>query len=83
MSLIAAITGAAGQPVTTRVGIVVSSSPLIVDVQGTLIQSPNLGKIGSTIAPSVGDTVLLLGQSVRGSKSSGSSWICLGSIFPA
>jgi hypothetical protein len=76
MSLADAIILAAGQPATIRVGVVTSSSPLKVDVQGTIFT--RLGRIGA--APSVGATVLLLGQSVRGAASSGSSWVVLGQI---
>lgn len=82
MSLINEISRAAGQPVTARVGVVISASPLQIDVQGTIFDATGgLGLIGSP--PSVGDTVLLLGQSVQGSKSSGSSWVCMGTIDPA
>ena len=82
MSLVKQINRAAGQPLTARVGIVVSSSPLRIDVQGTIFDTAGgLGLIGS--APSVGDTVLLLGQSVLSSKSSGSSWVCMGTIQAA
>lgn len=70
------ISNVAGQPLTARVGTVTSTSPLTVDVQGTSFT--DLGLIGS--APSLGATVLLLGQSVKGAKSSGSSWICMGTI---
>lgn len=80
MSLPDAINRAAGQPATIRVGVVVDASPLIIDMQGTLLQGDNLGRVGT--APALGDVVLLLGQSVRGAGSSGSSWVCLGKINP-
>lgn len=70
------IFGAAGQPVTARVGTVVSASPLQISVQGEIFN--DVGLIGT--APALGDTVLLLGQAVKGSRSSGSSWVCLGAI---
>lgn len=81
MSFIDEISRTAGQPLTARVGVVVSTSPLQVDLQGTVYQNPNLGLVGPT--PSLGDSVLMLGQSVRGAKSSGSSWVCMGTINPA
>lgn len=74
-----AIVDAAGMPATVRVGIVLATSPLQVSVQGTVFQ--NLGRIGAL--PSVGDTVLLLGVAVKGSASSGSSWVVLGEIIPS
>lgn len=77
MSLPGAVFDAAGQPATIRVGVVTSTSPLLVNVQGTVFN--NLGRIGSL--PALGDVVLLLGQSVRGSGSSGSSWVVLGKII--
>lgn len=79
MSLSDAIVGAAGQPATIRIGIVTSTSPFEVTVQGTVFT--NLGRIGS--APALGTTVLLLGQAVKGSKSSGSSWVVLGQVVAA
>ena len=81
MSLVNEISNAAGQPLTARVGIVVDTSPLQVDVQGTIFQGVNLGYVGTL--PSLGDVVLLLGQAVKGSKSSGSSWVVMGKINPA
>lgn len=77
MSLPDAVFNAAGQPATVRVGTVVGTSPLRVSVQGTIFPVARIGAL-----PSVGATVLLLGQSVRASGSSGSSWICLGTIVP-
>ncbi len=70
------IFSAAGQPVTARVGTVVSTSPFQVSVQGEVFN--NVGLIGS--APALGATVLLLGQAVKGSRSSASSWVCMGAI---
>ena len=76
MSFINEITNAAGQPVTARIGTVTSTSPFLVDVQGTILE--HVGRIGA--APAVGSVVLLLGQAVKGSNSSGSSWVCIGQI---
>lgn len=78
MSQPTAIVDAAGMPATVRVGIVTSSAPLLVNVQGTIFDE--LGLIGS--APAVGATVLLLGVAVKGSGSSGSTWVVLGEIVP-
>lgn len=80
MTLSNEIINSAGQPATVRVGIVTSTSPFQVTVQGTVI-GENLGRIGA--APPLGATVLLLGQAVKGSKSSGSSWVVLGQIVAA
>lgn len=77
MTLADAVNSAAGQPATVRVGTVVDASPLQVSVQGTVFSVAHIGTL-----PSVGDTVLMLGQSVLASGSSGSSWICLGTIVP-
>ena len=79
MNLNQEIVNVAGQPLTGRVGVVTSTSPLEVTVQGT--PYTNLGRIGTL--PSMGDTVLLLGQAVKGAKTSGSSWVCLGTIVPS
>lgn len=81
MSLAGAVFDAAGQPATVRVGMVVGVSPLRVSVQGTVFEGEALGRIGA--APSLGATVLLLGQSVKGGGSSGSSWVILGTIVPS
>lgn len=79
MSLSAQIVNNAGQPLTARIGVVTSTVPLVVNVQGTPFT--DLGLVGAL--PSLDDTVLLLGQSVKGSSSSGSSWVCMGAIVPA
>lgn len=79
MSLTDAIANAAGQPLTARIGVVSSTSPFEVTVQGVVFR--NLGRIGA--APALGATVLLLGQAVKDSKSSGSSWVVMGQIVPA
>lgn len=69
-----AIVQAVGQPATVRIGVVVSTGPLVVNVQGALFT--NLGVIGA--CPSDGDTVALLGQSSVGSRAA--SWLVLGTI---
>lgn len=79
MSLSGQIFNSSGRPAVVRVGIVTSTSPFEVTVQGTPFTE--LGLIGS--APGLGAVVLLLGQSVKGAKSSGSSWVVLGEITAA
>lgn len=81
MSLSEQIINSSGQPATIRIGTVTSTSPFEVTVQGAVFASPNLGRIGT--APGLGATVLLLGQAVKGSKSSGSSWVVMGEVVPA
>lgn len=79
MSIPAAVDERVGQPATVRVGTVVSVDPLQVSVQGSVFD--DLGLIGEP--PAVGATVVLLGQSVLGAASSGSSWLVLGGPMPA
>lgn len=81
MSLTDQIITSSGQPATVRIGVVTSTSPFEVTVQGTVFTQ--LGLLNVAPAPALGAVVLLLGQSVKGSKSSGSSWIVLGEIIPA
>lgn len=81
MSLADEIFNASGQPATVRVGTVTSTSPFQVTVQGTVIT--RLGLLNVAPAPGLGAVVLLLGQSVKGAHSSGSSWIVIGEIVPA
>lgn len=81
MSLAEQIINNAGQPATVRVGVVIDTSPLTVEVQGAPFTE--LGLLNVAAAPALGATVLLLGQAVKGAKSSGSSWIVLGEIVPA
>jgi hypothetical protein len=64
----------AGAPATVRVGIVVGVAPLRVQIQNTVY--PDVAYLHTL--PSVGDVVLVLGQSVTGAQGSGSSWIVLG-----
>lgn len=76
MTLPSAVVGAVGVPATLRVGVVTSTAPLRVDVQGTLYRE--LGYIAPL--PAVGDTVALIGQSTS-VASSPSSWLVLGTIL--
>jgi len=62
-----------GQPATVRIGIVLSVSPLVVDVQGASVT--NVGVLADYV-PTVGQTVALLGQSAV--SADGSSWLALG-----
>jgi hypothetical protein len=75
------IFNAAGQPATVRVGVVTSTSPFEVTVQGAVFTG--LGLLNVAAPPGLGAVVLLLGQAVKGAKSSGSSWIVLGEIIAA
>lgn len=81
MSLSGEIFNSSGQPATVRIGVVTSTSPFEVTVQGTVFTQ--LGLLNVAAAPGLGAVVLLLGQSVRGAKSSGSSWIVCGEIVAA
>ena len=77
MSLSSTIASSYGQPASIRIGVVSSTSPLRVDVQGT--EYRELGYIGSL--PSLGDTVALIGQSSSVS-SDPASWLVLGKVNP-
>lgn len=81
MSFADQIFDAAGQPATIRIGVVTSTSPFEVTVQGTPFRG--LGLLNVAPAPGLGATVMLVGQAVKGSKSSGSSWVVLGEIIAA
>lgn len=81
MSFTDQIFNAAGQPSTVRVGVVTSTSPFEVTVQGAVFTG--LGLLNVAAPPGLGAVVLLLGQAVKGAKSSGSSWIVLGEIIAA
>lgn len=67
-----------GQPSTVRIGIVISVSPLTVQVQNTVLT--NVGALNGA-ALAVGSTVALLGQSAV--SADGSSWLALGSVSSA
>lgn len=77
-----AVQDATGQPSTVRIGRVDSVSPLQINLGGTILGLEALG-ILTPYTPSVGDTVALLGQSVEGAQSTGSSWLVLGAIVPS
>jgi hypothetical protein len=71
-----------GQPSTIRIGTVQSVNPLSVLLggqNGTIITPAALGILNDYF-PLVGDTVVLVGQSVEGAQSSASSWSILGSL---
>lgn len=73
-----------GQPSTVRIGTVQAADPievLIGGVNGTLVQPKAMG-IHGMYRPRIGDVVALLGQSVDGSQSSGSTWLLLGPVSP-
>lgn len=68
-----------GQPSTARVGTVQAINPIQIEMGATIIQAESLGFL-TDYNPVVGDQVALLGQSVDGSSSSGSTWLVLGAI---
>lgn len=72
---------AAGQAATVRVGTVTSVTPLAISLNGTPLNMAAVGVIGGGFA--VGGPVVLLGQSVEGAGTSGSTWCALGTPFPA
>lgn len=74
--LAATIVDSAGQPATVRVGTVTSVNPLGISLGGAPMNMEAVGVIGSGFA--IGGPALLLGQSVKGGSSSGSSWVALG-----
>lgn len=77
-----AVQDSGGQPSTVRIGTVVSTTPIQVDLGGTILGLEALGFL-TPYTPSVGDVVALLGQSVEGSQATGSSWLALGAIVPS
>lgn len=75
--LVPRIQASSGQPATVRVGKVVQAEPsVIVSVQGT--EFNDVGWLGSYL-PSLGDNVILLGQSPASGPDQG-SWVALGSV---
>lgn len=72
---------AAGQAATVRVGIVTSVSPLQISLNGTALNMAAVGVLGGGFT--IGGPVVLLGQSVQGGGTSGSTWCALGNPFPA
>ena len=77
--LASAVTATAGQPLTSRVGTIVSTSPIQVDMGGTILDPAVVG-CASSYLPRTGDTVVLLGQSVEGGDTSGSTWLIVCSV---
>lgn len=77
MTLPAKIVASYGQPASIRIGVVSSTSPLRVDVQGT--EYRELGYIGAL--PALGDTVALIGQS-SSISSDPTSWLVMGKVNP-
>lgn len=75
----AAVVSAAGQPATVRVGTITALSPTRVTMGGTVIDPEAVG-FARDYSPVLGDVVALLGQSVEGTDSSGSTWLVLGTI---
>lgn len=75
MSFPDAIATTRGEPASIRIGVVTSTSPLWVNVQGSIFK--HLGYIGSL--PSLGDTVAIIGQSTSVTASP-SSWLVLGAV---
>jgi hypothetical protein len=76
MGLPTQIRSAVGQPATVRIGVVVTVSPLTVNVQTAVFT--DVGVLGSYL-PTVGDTVALLGQSPQ-SGSDPTSWLAMGNV---
>lgn len=74
-----AVQDSGGQPSTVRIGTVVSTNPVQINLGGTILGLEALGFL-TPYTPSVGDVVALLGQSVEGSQATGSSWLALGAI---
>ena len=64
-----------GQPASVRMGIVTSTSPLIIGVQGTNYDADSVGLL-DTYVPTIGDNVALVGQSSI--STDGSSWLAVG-----
>ena len=66
-----------GAPSSVRIGTVTGINPVIVSLQGTVLE--DVGFLGSYV-PAVGDSVVLLGQSSTVSTDP-TSWLALGSSF--
>lgn len=77
--LAAAVVTSGGQAATVRVGTVTSITPLQIDMGGTILDPAAVG-IARDYAPVVGDVVALLGQSVEGADTSGSTWLAVCAI---
>lgn len=72
--LVSQIANTVGQPASVRVGTIASLNPVVVTVQGAVMN--NVGLIGD-YSPQVGDPVILLGQSSQ-AGSDPASWVALG-----
>lgn len=75
--LAVAVDQAAGQAATVRIGTITSVAPLRIDLGGTSLLTESVGCVSSYI-PRLGDTVVLVGQSVQGADTSGSTWLIVG-----
>lgn len=79
--LASAVTQSGGQPATLRVGTVVRVTPsLQIDLGGTILNNEAIGYANGWGPGQVGEIVALLGQSVEGADTSGSTWLVLGGI---
>lgn len=77
--LAAAVVVSGGQPATVRVGTITALSPTRVTMGGTVLD-PDVVGFARDYSPVLGDVVALLGQSVEGADSSGSTWLVVGTI---
>jgi hypothetical protein len=76
--LSAVIQTAAGQPSSVRIGVITSTAPVTVNVQGALFVGVG---VLSSYTPVVNHVVALLGQSTS-SGTDPTSWLVLGQIIP-
>lgn len=72
-----AVDQSAGQPSTTRVGIITSVAPVTVELDEQPLNPAVVGCVAS-YSPRVGDNVVLLGQAIEGADTSASSWTMVG-----
>jgi len=78
MGLAEAVQAVAGQPSSTRVGTVTSTSPVEISANGVVFEDVG---IANWYTPRLGDSVILLGQS-SGTGTDPASWLALGSANP-
>lgn len=76
-SLTQQIAAAPGQPSSVRIGVVDSTLPTIIKVQGVAFN--DVGFLNSYANPQPGDVVALLGQSSQAGTDP-TSWLCLGRV---
>lgn len=76
MTFVRQIAKVAGQPSSIRVGTIVSTNPLQLQVQDTVYSSDAVGVLGSYF-PVTGDVVSVVGQS-NNSSADPTSWLILG-----